>query len=485
MVVAPARAGGGQPSCPLEPWTATSPPVLSGFAAVGGTLLTSNGVWPRATSGTTYQFAWFRDGVAISGATLSSYVVTTTDVGRALYAQVTATNTCIRSGSATSDAIEVGDQMGTPSAAITDDTNAKYLLGEDGAYHRVLDNDTAFQKGLYWCNAESDWCGVRHYATASALPSPAGSDFASCNCEFWVELPTGVVYQYDDSDGGYHRIPDSSTAAALGLSQCGTDWCLVHHDAALPASEGAALPSITDLNATNSLGVSQGSNKGERVDQIRRFTSVANGARARWVVRSITAPLYNLVAGGDHANHTLWVGANGRDPQRTWVEVGVLAGSQNADLLNHWTYYTARGINCSGGFCGSYAAINFTEMGQPALGTTHMFSAYYNGSTTFRVNIDGANHYSWPSVRGPTIEYDVGFEAICASSCQGAGTDTVSRTFVSRLQSRRARDGAWITSDHGNLHSFGATSGSGIQWCAQYFSFRDWLNYSGDTSSCL
>jgi hypothetical protein len=112
-------------------------------------------------------------------------------------------------------------------------------------------------------------------------------------------------------------------------------------------------------------------------------------------------------------------------------------------------------------------------------------AAYYNGST-FQVNIDGQARYCWPNAHGPTVEYDVGYEADCVvtqSVCAGT-TDTLNRTYVTRLQSHRARDGVWITSDRGDLTTHGNGSGGGIAWCSQPFSFRDWLNFSGDTSLC-
>jgi hypothetical protein len=81
--------------------TNTTEPRISGSAAVGSTLTASNGSWTG--SPTSYDFQWTRcpssggaadasDCAAISGATTSSYVLGSADVGHRLRVRVTATN---------------------------------------------------------------------------------------------------------------------------------------------------------------------------------------------------------------------------------------------------------------------------------------------------------------------------------------------------------------------------------------------------------
>jgi hypothetical protein len=67
----------------------TSLPTISGSNTVGSTLTGSLGGWTGAVSFTT---VWKRDGVAISGATSSTYVVQSADAGHTLTYAVTATN---------------------------------------------------------------------------------------------------------------------------------------------------------------------------------------------------------------------------------------------------------------------------------------------------------------------------------------------------------------------------------------------------------
>jgi len=79
----------------------TGLPAITGTAAVGQTLTTSDGTW--STTPTSFAYQWLRcpssggaaDGsdCAVIGTTTNSYVVATGDVGFTLRAKVTATDT--------------------------------------------------------------------------------------------------------------------------------------------------------------------------------------------------------------------------------------------------------------------------------------------------------------------------------------------------------------------------------------------------------
>ncbi|MGE5275014.1 MAG: S8 family serine peptidase, partial [Verrucomicrobiota bacterium] len=83
----------------------TAQPAISGSAVVGQTLQASTGTWTN--SPTSYGYQWQRcdssgaNCPAISGATLSSYLVVSADVGSTLRVEVTASNS-LGSGTATS-----------------------------------------------------------------------------------------------------------------------------------------------------------------------------------------------------------------------------------------------------------------------------------------------------------------------------------------------------------------------------------------------
>ena len=67
-----------------------TPPAISGNAASGGTLNCSQGIWENGP--TAFAFQWLRGGVAVGGATASSYVVSAADLGQTIECQVTASN---------------------------------------------------------------------------------------------------------------------------------------------------------------------------------------------------------------------------------------------------------------------------------------------------------------------------------------------------------------------------------------------------------
>jgi Tol biopolymer transport system component len=97
------------PSWRPAPPTNSTLPVITGNASQGGTLFSSTGVFPSATS---YAYQWLRCDAAgnscadIGGATASSYVVAAADVGVRLRVRVTASGSS-GSTSATSDATDV------------------------------------------------------------------------------------------------------------------------------------------------------------------------------------------------------------------------------------------------------------------------------------------------------------------------------------------------------------------------------------------
>jgi hypothetical protein len=73
---------------PLAP-TNSAAPIISGTATEGQTLSVTTGTWSGSP---TYTYVWRRNGIAISGATSSTYVLVTADVGSTITCTVTATN---------------------------------------------------------------------------------------------------------------------------------------------------------------------------------------------------------------------------------------------------------------------------------------------------------------------------------------------------------------------------------------------------------
>lgn len=77
-------------------------PAITGTAQVGQTLTCSTGTW-QGTQSITYAYQWKAAGVNISGATSSTYLLTSNEAGKAITCTVTATNS-VGSNSITSDA---------------------------------------------------------------------------------------------------------------------------------------------------------------------------------------------------------------------------------------------------------------------------------------------------------------------------------------------------------------------------------------------
>ena len=77
-------------------------PTVSGSAIVGKTLTGAPGTW--STKGTTFSYQWLRNGAAITGATKSTYKLTSSDAGKKISLRVTGTNAGYNAKSSTSKA---------------------------------------------------------------------------------------------------------------------------------------------------------------------------------------------------------------------------------------------------------------------------------------------------------------------------------------------------------------------------------------------
>ena len=69
----------------------TVAPTITGTAQVGGTLTATNGTW-GGTATITYTHQWYRNGVAIDGATGTTRVLAAADLGTRISVVVTGTN---------------------------------------------------------------------------------------------------------------------------------------------------------------------------------------------------------------------------------------------------------------------------------------------------------------------------------------------------------------------------------------------------------
>ena len=105
---------------PTGPPYATVAPSIGGTGVVGQTVTCSTGTWVGLAP-ITYAFQWLRNGVAISGATKSSYLVTSADLLTALGCRVTATNS--------KGAVSATSTIGVPQSGVPADIVAPLVSG--------------------------------------------------------------------------------------------------------------------------------------------------------------------------------------------------------------------------------------------------------------------------------------------------------------------------------------------------------------------
>ncbi|GEP40379.1 hypothetical protein NPS01_40420 [Nocardioides psychrotolerans] len=86
--------------------TNTAPPTISGTPQVGQTLTATSGTW-EPNAGLDFSYRWLRDGVAITGATGSTYVLKQADVDTDISVQVTARRSGFSPARATSAPVDV------------------------------------------------------------------------------------------------------------------------------------------------------------------------------------------------------------------------------------------------------------------------------------------------------------------------------------------------------------------------------------------
>jgi len=122
-VVATAAAAGTAPSN-------TAPPTLSGTARIGETLTASQGTW-NGTTPISYAYQWQRcdkNGAgcnAITGATSTSYTLTSADQDNTLRVRVTASNSA---GSSTATSVPSAIVAAKPTGKVTLDSNRSLLM---------------------------------------------------------------------------------------------------------------------------------------------------------------------------------------------------------------------------------------------------------------------------------------------------------------------------------------------------------------------
>ena len=165
----------GSAASPTSP-TNSARPVVSGTAAVGHTLSTTNGTW--SGSPTSYAYQWLRctangkSCASIGGATGSTYVVAPADAGFSLEARVSATNaagTVAATSAATVLVVAKPSVSRAPQIAGTAKVGRR-LAATTGTW---TGPPTGYQYTWLRCNAAGRHCVQIHGATAATYAARA------------------------------------------------------------------------------------------------------------------------------------------------------------------------------------------------------------------------------------------------------------------------------------------------------------------------
>ncbi len=161
-------------------------PVVTGATLVGSVLTTTNGTW--SGSGTiTYTYRWLRNGVAIGGATSSTYTTILADSGANIQSEVTATNA-------------IGPSVLASNVIVP--TSPPAILQPPVIFGSYTSGSTLFlQDGVYTGTPSSTITRKWQYSTDSGVT--------------WIDyapLQTGTTYVVQPTDNGrWIRILETAT----------------------------------------------------------------------------------------------------------------------------------------------------------------------------------------------------------------------------------------------------------------------------------
>lgn len=175
---------------PTDPPSNTVAPVVTGSLSEGATLTSTEGSWTNSPTGYAYQWVNVSSG-DISGATASTYVLQSSDVGDDIYCAVTATNLI---GSTTQDSNTVGPITSDPvPLGIPGDWTI--LLNEEWA---SLDPDI-WTPGWFATPISNPVSGAENNAYNSDNVSVSGGVLSLALTDVSITAPNGHTYPYTAS----------------------------------------------------------------------------------------------------------------------------------------------------------------------------------------------------------------------------------------------------------------------------------------------
>jgi hypothetical protein len=175
--------------------TATPVPTIAGTTTVGQTLTATPGTWAPATVALAYQ--WYRGTTAITGATASTYKLTTADAGKAIQVRVTGSKsgftTVTKPSGATAAITNLLTATPTPTVAGTPKVG-QTLTATPGT----------------WAPAPVI-LAYQWHRSGTAIPGATAKTYPVVTADAGATLTVTVT----GSKAGYVTVPKSSTATAL------------------------------------------------------------------------------------------------------------------------------------------------------------------------------------------------------------------------------------------------------------------------------
>ncbi|WP_316860906.1 hypothetical protein [uncultured Cohaesibacter sp.] len=178
---------------------------ISGTATEDQTLSADTSTIADADGLGAFSYQWYRDGVAISGATGSTYTLTNDDVGAAITVGVSYTDANGTAESLTSDATAVVTN-------VNDDPTGSVTISGTATEEEVLTADTS-------TIADADGLGAfsyQWYRDGVAISGATGSTYTLTNDDVGAAITVGV--SYTDANGTAESLTSDATAAVTNVN---------------------------------------------------------------------------------------------------------------------------------------------------------------------------------------------------------------------------------------------------------------------------
>lgn len=254
-----AAANSNSTSAVAGPPVNTVAPAVTGTTLVGSTLTTTNGTWTGYPA-PTFTYQWQRAGVNIGGATSSTYVLVTADLGSAIRCVVTGTNT---SGAASANSNSTAAVTGTYAQEVLFDSPVAYWKLNEASGTTAADsagsNTGTYHGGAIVLGVAGPVAGntaVRFVAASTcyvAVPDAAALDLGDgpFTIEFWFKATGSISAEYlMDKDANAYSIIVDTSATTMQLLKNGIGVIYTLTDAAIGDTTGWHYFVMTKTGAT-------------------------------------------------------------------------------------------------------------------------------------------------------------------------------------------------------------------------------------------